>query len=210
MYLPAHFDIQDPALVEAVIREQPLASLITTDESGLPFVTHLPLRIESDARDPQAPMLWLGHLARANPQCRHLQAQPRAVVTFLGPHAYMSPAVYPSLQHVPTWNYVAVHATVQVALVHAADDKDRLLKCLIADHEPAYAAQWRALAETYTNAMLAGIVGLELTVTDWQCAIKVNQHRPQAREALLAAYSQGSEHERALAAWIQRLTPPGA
>ncbi len=205
MYVPPAFRVTDPGLLELVIREQPLASLVTTDASGLPFVSHLPLRLERAGQGEA--MRLLGHLARANPQKQHLQTQPRAVVTFLGPQAYMSPSVYADLQRVPTWNYVALHATVQATLVHAADDKDRLLKCLIADHEPAYADQWRALAESYTTAMLANIVGLELAVTEWQCAVKVNQHRPEAREALLAAYRAGNDDERALAAWIGRIAP---
>ena len=68
MYLPPRFRIADPALAAALIREQPLASLITLDESGLPFVTHLPLHRPPDA-DAAAPNLQrlLGHLARGNP-----------------------------------------------------------------------------------------------------------------------------------------------
>ena len=206
MYLPPRFRIADPALAAVLIREQPLASLITLDENGLPFVTHLPLHRppDADAAEPNLQRL-LGHLARGNPQWQHLQSQPRAVVTFLGPQAYMSPRVYADLERVPTWNYIALHATVQITLVHAEDDKDRLLKCLIGDHEPAYADQWRALAETYTTRMLSGIVGLEMDVIEWQCAAKVNQHRPEAREAMLAAYRAGTDHERALAHWIERL-----
>ncbi len=211
MHLPPRFRVTDPALAAMLIREQPLASLVTLDESGLPFITHLPLHLppQGDAAAPDLQRL-LGHLARGNPQWQHLQKQPRAVVTFLGPQAYMSPSVYADLERVPTWNYIALHATVQVTLVHAEDDKDRLLKCLIGDHEPAYAAQWRALAESYTTRMLSGIVGLELDVIDWQCAAKVNQHRPEAREAMLAAYRAGNDQERALAQWIERLPQAAA
>ncbi len=205
MYVPPPLRCNDPALAATLIREQPLASLITTDGEGLPFVTHLPLRLERTGAG--ATLHLLGHLARANPQWQHLQSAPRAVVTFLGPQAYMSPQVYPDLQRVPTWNYVALHATVQVTLVHAGDDKDRLLKCLIADHEPAYADQWRSLAESYTTAMLAGIVGLEITANEWQFAVKVSQHRPEARERLQAAYLAGNDQERALAGWMDRIAP---
>ena len=192
-------------MAAAVMREHPFASLITADDAGLPFVTHLPLHLEAGGEGRAPAWRLLGHFARANPQWQHLAARPRAVVSFLGPQAYMSPRVYPDLQRVPTWNYVALHATVQVTLVHAEDDKDRLLKCLIADHEAAYADQWRGLAESYTTAMLSGIVGLELDIVEWQCKVKINQHRPEAREALRAAYGAGNEQERALARWMDRL-----
>lgn len=212
MYHPPHFRTDDARTAATVMREHPFASLVTTDEEGLPFITHLPLHLveEGEGAQGEAPRLrLLGHFARANALGQYLKARPRAVVSFLGPQAYMSPKVYPDLQRVPTWNYVALHATVQATLVHAEDHKDRLLKCLIADHEPAYANQWRSLAESYTTPMLAGIVGLELEVVSWQCKVKINQHRPEAREALLSAYAAGNEQERALAVWMQRLERAG-
>jgi transcriptional regulator len=53
--------------------------------------------------------------------------------------------------------------------------------------------------------MLAGIVGFELRVTDLQCKIKLNQHRPEAHAKQHAAYAAGGEQERALAGWMERL-----
>nr|WP_308645961.1 FMN-binding negative transcriptional regulator [Ottowia beijingensis] len=133
---------------------------------------HLQPQASPDGED-AAGFTLLGHVARPNPQWRHLQARPRAVVSFLGPHAYMSPQVYPDLARVPTWNYVAVHCTVQATLLphNDAAGKERLLKCLIGDHEPAYAAQWRALDEELAGKLLQGIVAFELTVTSWQCKL---------------------------------------
>lgn len=203
MYVPPQFRSDDPAMAAAVMRAHPFASLVTTDDDGLPFVSHLPLhRVEQDGG-------WrlLGHLARPNPQWQQLQKRARAVVSFLGPHAYLSPSVYPDRQRVPTWNYLAVHCTVQATLVHEADGKDRLLKCLIADHEPAYADQWRSLPASYQSGMLAGIVGLELAVVSWQCKLKINQHRPEARQAMQAQYAAGNENERALAQWLALVEP---
>ena len=83
--------------------------------------------------------------------------------------------------------------------------KDRLLKKLIGDHEPPYAEQWRALSEEFAHKMLAGIVAFELQVTDLQCKIKINQHRPEARAAMHALYSQGNDDERSLALWMDKL-----
>ena len=60
---------------------------------------------------------------------------------------------------------------------------------------------------------LAGIVGFELRVTDLQCKIKLNQHRPEAHAAMRAAYAAGNERERALGEWMDRLgigAAPGA
>lgn len=208
MYLPAQFKGNFSEHAVPLIQQHPFASLISVDGAGLAFVTHLPLHLERrslSAETGEHHMVLLGHVARPNPHWRYLRARPQAVATFLGPHAYMSPAVYPDLARVPTWNYLAVHCTVRATLVDDPAAKDRLLKKLIGDHEPAYAEQWRGLGEDFAQRMLAGIVAFELEVTDWQCKMKLNQHRPEAHAAMKAAYSAGNENEKALAQWMDRL-----
>lgn len=113
--------------------------------------------------------------------------------------------MYPDLARVPTWNYLAVHCTVHATLIEDPAGKDSLLKKLIGDHEPPYAEQWRGLGEEFAHKMLAGIVAFELRVTDWQCKIKINQHRPEAHAAMKAIYAAGNENEQALAAWMDKL-----
>ncbi len=201
MYLPPQFKSEERAHAQSLMRAHPFASLISPDDAGLPYVTHLPLHVQEEG----AELVLLGHVAKPNPHWRHLQARPQAVVTFMGPHAYMSPSVYPDLARVPTWNYLAVHCTVQATLVESAEAKDGLLKKLIGDHEPAYAAQWRSLGQDYAHKMLAGIVAFELRVTTLQCKLKLNQHRPEAHAAMKAAYAKGNANERELAAWMERL-----
>ena len=206
MYLPPQF-VGDRAQAAALIQHHPFASLISVDDAGLPYVTHLPLHLETRPDDSaeQASLVLLGHVAWANPHWRLLQSRPQAVATFLGPHAYLSPKVYPDLARVPTWNYLAVHCTVQATLIEEPGAKDRLLKKLIGDHEPPYAEQWQGLEEGFAQKMLAGIVAFELQVTGLQCKLKLNQHRPEAFAAMRTMYAGGNENERALALWMDRL-----
>jgi transcriptional regulator len=201
MYLPPQFNAKDRTHAAALVREYAFASLISNDDEGLPFVTHLPLHLVADGEQ------WtlLGHCAKPNPHWRYLQARPQAVVTFMGPHAYMSPKVYPDLARVPTWNYLAVHCVVTASLIEEPAAKDKLLKTLIGDHEPPYAQQWRDLGEEYQHKMLSGIVAFQLKVDKMECKLKLNQHRAEAHSAMRAAYEQGSENERALATWMTRL-----
>ncbi|MDQ0015461.1 transcriptional regulator [Variovorax boronicumulans] len=202
MYMPPQFNAKDPAIALELMRSHPFASLISNDNDGLPFVTHLPLVAEPGEGDEL--VLW-GHCAKPNPHWRYLQARPRAVATFLGPHAYLSPQVYPDLARVPTWNYLAVHCTVEARLVEEPAEKDVLLKKLIGDHEPAYAQQWRDLGEEFQLKMLSGIVGFELKVTALQCKVKINQHRKESHAAMRAMYGAGTPDEQALAVWMDRL-----
>ena len=208
MYMPAQFDNKDLAVAAQVMRAHPFASLISVDGGGLPFVTHLPLHWEDVATSGQgdAPFgCLLGHCARGNPHWKYLAEWPQAVVTFMGPHAYMSPKVYPDLVRVPTWNYVAVHCTVHAEVLDGAEAKDALLKQLIADHEPAYADQWRALPEDYTGKMLQGIVAFSLKIISLQCKVKVNQHRPEAHARMLEVCDAGSPDEQALGQWMRKM-----
>lgn len=201
MYLPAHFKSNDPAHAHALMRAHPLASLVSNDDEGFPFITHLPLHLQERGDG----LVLLGHCARGNPHWRYLQQRPEALVAFLGPHGYLSPSVYPDLARVPTWNYLAVHCRVRATLVEEPAAKDALLKQLIGDHEPPYAAQWRALGEEFAHKMLAGIVAFELRVTDLQCKLKLNQHRKESHAAMYAAYRQGDLGAQGLAQWMETL-----
>lgn len=207
MYLPPQFKSADRDIAAQLMRSHPFANLVSVDDEGLPFITHLPLVLEerAAASADDTGFMLLGHVAKPNPHWRYLIARPQSVVSFLGPHAYLSPQVYPDLARVPTWNYLAVHCTVQVSLIEDPQDKDALLKKLIGEHEPAYAEQWRGLGEEYAHKMLAGIVAFELKVTRLQCKLKLNQHRPEAHAKMKAMYSAGTPDEQALAVWMQRL-----
>ena len=204
MYQPPQFQSKDRAQALDIIRAHPFASLISVDDAGLPFVTHLPLHVEMRGEQGDKLVLF-GHCAKPNPHWKYLQARPQAVVTFLGPHGYLSPQVYPDLARVPSWNYLAVHCTVQATLIEDPLAKDRLLKKLIGDHEPAYKQQWIDLGVEFQHKLLGGIVGFELQVVDLQCKIKINQHRPESHAALHSMYAAGNEDEGDMADWMVKL-----
>jgi len=211
MYLPPQFKSLDLTNVCDLIKSHPFATLISNDDSGFPYITHLPLHLDIRPKDGNEPgLVLLGHVARPNLHWQYLRVRNLALVSFLGPHAYMSPTVYPELARVPTWNYLAVECKVRATLIEDPPSKDRLLKHLIADHEPSYAEQWRGLGEDFAQKMLAGIVAFELEVIDFQCKLKLNQHRAESHRAMRAIYANGNEDERELAQWMDRLGLDGS
>ena len=159
MYLPPQFDAQDPRLAATLMRAHPLASLISCDDEGLPFVSHLPLHLEERDDRPGAARATARGPIRTGATCRR---GPAPWSPSWGRTPTCRPKVYPDLARVPTWNYLAVHCTVQARLIEDPPAKDRLLKTLIGDHEPPYAEQWRGLREDFAHKMLAGIVAFEL------------------------------------------------
>lgn len=209
MYLPKQFHHTDPVIAQRIMREHPLASIVSSGSDGYPVLSHIPMHWQAESLWAEGPKsehgVLLGHCARANPQAQLLASQPQALVSFMGPHAYMSPGVYTDKQRVPTWSYLAVQANVLTRIIDPHKDRDRLLKCLIADHEPSYAQQWRELPEQYTGAMLHAIVAFEMHIVDLQCAVKLNQHRPEAHSAMHASYAQGTDQSQALARWMKDL-----
>ena len=206
MYLPKQFNTDDLALAHQLMREQPFALLVGPDADGQSFGTHAPLSVVQDEQC--NPGVWQleGHMARANPHWAWLQAQTSVLAVFSGPNAYISPAHYDTLLAVPTWNYLAVHVYGTLSLVDDPAGKDALLKRLIAQHEPGYAAQWRGLPEDFQDKLLGAIVGFRLTVTRWEGKFKLSQNRAATeRTRIRDSFAAGSADEQALARWMGQL-----
>ena len=84
MYLPTQFKAKDAAIATQLIQAHPFASLISVDDEGLPFITHLPLHldvaprnatVEGAGEEEGAGLVLLGHCAKPNPHWRYLQAR---------------------------------------------------------------------------------------------------------------------------------------
>jgi transcriptional regulator len=208
MYLPAHFASTDFAQARRLMQACPLALLLGPDAEGQTLANHLPLTLVNiNGADVEADWLLEGHMARANPQwgwLAGLPAQGREVLAvFSGPSAYVSPSHYDSLLAVPTWNYAAVHVYGELELIDNASAKDALLKRLIAQHEPGYAAQWRGLPEDFQVKLLGAIVGFRLRIRRWEGKFKLSQNRnPAERARVREALAGGTAGEQDVAAWM--------
>jgi transcriptional regulator len=203
MYTPSFNQINDRALLIEGMRAWSFAVLFGPGEDGKPVATHLPLVISDDGEHGTLE----GHFARANPHWKSLAGR-ETLVVFSGPHSYVSPSLYTNPQSVPTWNYIAIHASGTLTLVEDAEGKEVLLNHLMAVHEPAYAKQWSSLPESYRTPMLKNIVGFRIPIAQIEGKFKLSQNRPDAdRRNVQAAHAEGSPDEQALAAWMQRLDP---
>ena len=191
MYVPKHFEVTDTAWCHALMGAQSFALMITADDTGAPFATHLPILVD-ERRGPLGTLR--GHVARANPHWRYLAAGRPTLVVFSGAHAYVSPSWYATHPAVPTWNYVAVHATGIGALVEDAERVRALLADLVHVYEGAGPGAWsfEALAEDYVAGMQRGIVAFEIPIARLEGKAKLSQNRDavdrgRTREALAAS-----------------------
>ena len=191
MYIPKHFESSDPAWCHALMRVQSFAVMITVDDAGAPFATHLPMLVDP-SRGPLGTLR--GHVARANPHWRHLAAGRPTLTVFSGAHAYVSPSWYASHPSVPTWNYVTVHATGIGTLVEDEARVTALLADLVRTFEGGGPAAWsmEGLSADYLAGMRRGIVAFEIPIERLEGKAKLSQNRDavdqgRTREALAAA-----------------------
>jgi transcriptional regulator len=172
LYIPEHFRVEDRETALGFMRANPFAVLVSSTADG-PFATHVPVIVREDGER----ILVRGHVAKANPHWKYLQEQPKTLMIFHGPHAYISPSNYSTRENVPTWNYGAVHVYGNTRVYSQTTDLLEMLHDLIPTFEAAYEEQWSALTEAYRTRMLSHIVGFELAVAKIEAKFKLSQNR---------------------------------
>jgi transcriptional regulator len=192
MYVPDHFREARTEVLHEAIRRIGFATLVTHDAHGRLEANHLP-------------MLWdghvlRGHVARANAVWKAGEGE--ALAIFLGPHAYVSPNWYPSKAQtgkaVPTWNYITVHAKGAIRWIQDADWLRAHVTLLSDTHERRRADPWKIgdAPENYIDAMLKGIVGFQLTVTQLDGKYKLTQNRDAADREGVRERLESEGHEK--------------
>jgi len=203
MYLPKLNAETDPGVIDRFIRDHGFATLITV-AGAAPEVTHLPIELVKSAGE----RVLEGHLSRANPQWKDLEAGARALVIFSGAHAYISPTWYDQ-ENVPTWNYLVVHASGTPTLVADAPGLRDILTRLSRRYEPGSSPPPRFAVETMTPAYYdkesRGIVGFRIAVDTIQAKFKLSQNRHDADHASIVAKlrQRGDENSVGVAAAME-------
>jgi transcriptional regulator len=185
MYIPKQFAISETAACHRVIVENNFGELVTLDDAGLPFASHLPFLIDPERG---ASGTLRAHMARANPQWQHFATGKPALAAFHGPHAYISPAWYATHPAVPTWNYIAVHAYGVPTIVDTTAEVKNILRRLVEDNEAANGTTWRmeGLTEEYLGSMMRAIVAFEIPVDRLEGKAKLSQNRDATDQARVA------------------------
>ena len=177
MYRPTAFDVADRDDLYDMVEQETFGHLVSVgpqglDSTGLPFLLD-----RSDGR-------LRGHLARANPHWRSLDASPTLVI-FAPSDAYVSPSWYPSKHEhgrvVPTWNYEIVHVH---GIVRVHDDVEwtrTLVGDLTRRHESARSPEvpWAVTdaPPEFIDAQLRAIVGISVEITAIEGKRKLSQNR---------------------------------
>lgn len=202
MYVPDHFAVDDPDALIAKLARRSAGILVSVDPDGQPIATHLPLLWDAAARTAR------GHIARANDHWKH--GASRGLIVLAGPEAYVSPSYYPSkVEHgkvVPTWNYEAVHLSGGLAWFDDAERLEAIVRDLSALHEKGRTSPWSIedAPRAYVDAMLRGIVGVEMRVEIIEAKRKLSQNKSAADfDGVIAGIERGDVSETEIAALMR-------
>jgi len=142
-----------------------------------PAVVHAPVIV-----DPPNRLRF--HISRGNRARAQLDGG-RALVSCLGPDAYVSPDWYGTPDQVPTWNYLAVEAEGPLRRLDEAE-LARLLDDLSAEHEARLAPKpaWTRAKMTpgRFDAMLKAIIGYQLDIEMLNGTRKLGQNKREAEQ----------------------------
>ncbi len=155
-----------------LIAEFPLAWVCGAG-GGLSQPALLPLLSETDG-DGRL-LALIGHMARHNPLHAALRADPRCLLLFTGPHAYVSPELVGDRQWAPTWNY----AQLRVAGELRFGDTAAAVSALVGTMEAVRADPWRIedMGPRY-EVLEKAIVGFRVPVDRIDGRFKLGQDEP--------------------------------
>jgi transcriptional regulator len=184
-----------PQDTRSLIEQYPWALLVSNGDDG-PFATNLPLLIDPSSVDPEAPLILVGHIARANDHAQQL-AKPGAtfLAIFEGPWSYVTASWYPHRDMPSTYYYTAVHCYGRIEL-QQEPELDAALQDLTHRMESSYPNGWQTkeIPRSEITRRFSGILGFRLHVTRVEAKFKLGQDEP-IRDALAVADELDSREE---------------
>lgn len=183
MYTPSSFEETDLNKLHDFIEQHSFATLVSGSECDI-HASHLPLLLD---RDGGSHGRLVGHMARANPQWRDA-ATGSALSIFHGPHAYISPTWYQDKNVVPTWNYVAVHATGKLKIVDDRSGISEIVRRYVDVYEAGLPTPWSidSADADFIDGLIDSVVGFEITIDRLEGKWKLNQNQDERRRRLAA------------------------
>lgn len=181
MYLPEHFLEKDINEIKRIIKEFPLATLITSSANGLE-ANHLPFLVDFKNNALQN---LLGHIAIGNPIYQNIKDNEEVLVVYKAEDSYISPNWYPTKKEnhkvVPTWNYQSVHLYGKIkflkdikSLLKIVGKLTKLYETQVGESDPWTIKQ---APKDFMNEKLSNIIGIQIKITKILAKSKLNQNR---------------------------------
>jgi transcriptional regulator len=148
----------------------------------------------------------LAHLARGNGWWRSARNGDEVLGLFRVADTYISPGLYRGKREdprvAPTWDYDVVEVRGRLAVHDDPAFVEPVVRALTTRHESTREEPWSVddAPREFTEALLRGIVGIEITVFSITGAAKLSQNKDDVdRAAVIEALASGTDRERAVA-----------
>ena len=175
MHTPKLFKITDNKIIEQFIKENGLATLITSG-SNFPTGTHIPIEMEENENGEK---LLMGHISKANLQWKEFEKNPNVLVIFLSPiNHYISSSWY-AQPNSPTWNYLSVHVSGKLTMIQGeelwgsvgrlTDKYEQKSKCPVSLNTLPPSVQMQ----------MNGLIGFKISIEKIDAQFKLSQNRTE-------------------------------
>ncbi|APU21341.1 FMN-binding negative transcriptional regulator [Actinoalloteichus sp. GBA129-24] len=145
MFVPSFYRPPDSSWMIEIVENHPLALLTSNGPpGGVPFATHLPAipkSLATESADLSGSVL-LCHLNRGNPHWSALETGDAVLLTFTGPHGYVTPTVYAYTPAAPTWNFTSVHVRGITEKIESADETLEVVMATVRAFESRFGSDW--------------------------------------------------------------------
>ncbi len=171
----------DPELVRQLIRDNPWATLVSSNDGDL-VASHYPVLLDEEAPE----LTVVTHLGRPDDRVHGL-GESEVMVIVQGRHGYVSPSWYPpDPGNVPTWNFTVAHLYGMPQVLDA--DENLAVLTRLVDHFEAGVEAPARLDPEQGAKIATRTVGLRLPVSRFVCKRKLSQNKDEAtRRQVIAA-----------------------
>lgn len=183
MYIPKHNDAPDWEQQESLIRQYPLATVVTTVDGKL-VANHIPFLFHVDKESGKR--FLRAHLSRRNHQLPSLDDNGHVLVIFTSPDSYITPSYYPGKEethkYVPTWDFASLHVYGHSRVLNDAAYIKGQLHGLTNQQEKSRDKPWSVsdAPEKYVDLKIKAISGLEIEILETECKYKFQQDMSSA------------------------------
>lgn len=215
MFVPGQYRQPDDSWMVDVMVDNPLALMTSNGAPGdVPFATHLPVTPDpGHAPDGGAPAVlvgsrWLGHLNRANPHWSALEDGNVVLLTFTGPHAYVSPTVYGFTPAAPTWDFTSVHVRGTVQKIDSIEASLDVVQATARTFEARFGHGWDMTGSVdYFRKIVPAVGAFSIRVIGAEGMFKLSQEQsPEVRNRVRESFSRHPcTRHRELAGFMERL-----
>lgn len=205
LYIPKDFRVNEPEIIQQIMVEYPLATLVVPHEK-LPIISHIPLLFDKSTNTLR------GHAAKANPLAKaQLESPTPCTAIFHGPNSYISPSWYATKKEhgkvVPTWNLVVVHIQGNLRFISDRDWLYQNVGELSQVHESSIGSDWRIedAPLSYIDVNLKAIVGLEISIENVEAKFKLSQNRSleDRKNVIVQLKLSKKQSDHLTAAWME-------